>query len=123
MATRQTQEISEWLNDLAMCGVDLTPEAVVVLRRNATERPHRLDDVFRALRTGYALAESQPDLLIEHCESYYIVREGWSMEALRAPQRGFGAERFSAFHTPVAQLLRLRPAKHRARKPDSRRSL
>ena len=103
------QEISEWLNDLAMCGVDLTPEAVVVLRRNATERPHRLDDVFRALRTGYALAESQPDLLIELCESYYIVREGWSMEALRAPQRGFGAERFSAFHTPVAQLLRLRP--------------
>lgn len=102
-------EISEWLNDLAMCAVDLTPDAIDVLRHNATKRPDRLDDVFRSLRTGYALAESQPDLLIELCESYYIVQEGWSMEVLRAPYRGLGAERVSAFHTPVAQLLRVRP--------------
>ena len=102
-------EISEWLNDLAMCGVDLTPEAVDVLRRNAAERPHRLDDVFMSIRTGYVLAESQPDLLIELCESYYIVHAGWSMEALRAPHRGLGTERFSAFHTPVGRLFQVRP--------------
>ena len=102
-------ELSEWLNDLAMCGVDLTPHAVDILRRTAAERPHRLDDVFVSFRTGYALAESQPDLLVDLCESYYIVHAGWSMEALRAPHGGLGAERYGAFRTPIARLLQVRP--------------
>jgi hypothetical protein len=102
-------EFTEWLNDIAMCAVDLTPNAMDVLRRTASTRPQRLDAVFRSFRTGYALAESQPELLIGLCELYYVVREGWSMEALRAPYRGLGSARYDAFHTPIARLLQVRP--------------
>lgn len=101
-------DVAEWLNDIAMCGVDLTPEAAGILRRTVAERPNHLDAIFRSFRTGFALAEGQPDLLIELSESYYVVRAGWSIEALRSPYRGMGP-RFGALHTPLPRLLRVRP--------------